>query len=220
VAYQQQSPPAIPQLPREKLLLVRVPPGVSPGSTLHVNIPDEPGRVIAATVPPNCSEFHVSYQPHNPQQSGQPRNINGHPSHNGPRNSYQNNNGPPHNSGYQNNNGRNGYQNNNRNQNDAGGMGGMFLPALGGAALGMVGMSMFDHQRNNGYNNDENMYADNGGGDYGGANDYNDTNAYADAGGGEDCGGYGGGGGDWGGNDDYGGDYGGGDMDFGGFGDF
>jgi hypothetical protein len=205
----------------EKLLLVRVPPGVLPGSTLHVNIPDEPGRVIAATVPPNVSEFYVSYQPHNALQSGQPRNTNGHPSHTGPRNNYPNNNNGPRNGYDPNSNGRNGY-NNER------GMGSMILPAIGGAALGMFGMSMYDHNHNNnnnGYNNtDGNAYANDGGGDYGGANDYNDTNAYASArddydGGGNDIGG-GGGGGDWGGTDDFGGDYGGGDMDFGGFGDF
>lgn len=225
VAYQQQSPPAIPPLapPQgEKLLLVRVPPGVLPGSTLHVNIPDEPGRVIAAIVPPNVSEFHVSYQPLNPLQSGQPaRNTNGYPSHMGPRNNYPNNSGPR-NSNFSNSNGRNGYQNNDRNQNNGSGMGSMLLPALGGAALGMAGVSMYDHYHNNGYNNDGNAYADNGGGDYGGANDYNDANAYADSRGDYDGGGddYGGGGGDWGGTDDFDGDYGGGDMDFGGFGDF
>jgi hypothetical protein len=48
----------------EKLLLVRVPPGVAAGQTLHVQIPGEPGRVIQAVVPSgNVRQFHVSYTP-------------------------------------------------------------------------------------------------------------------------------------------------------------
>jgi hypothetical protein len=143
-----------------------------------VNIPDEPGRVVAATVPPgNVSEFHVSYQPRNQLGGFQPRNSNGFQATNGPHNGYQNNNG---------------------NQNRGSGMGGMILPLVGGAALGMAGMSMYDHYHNNNDYNDGNAYADTGGDYGGGANDY-------------------GGGDDWGGSDDYGGDYGGG-MDFGDFG--
>lgn len=47
----------------QKLLLVRVPPGTPAGTTLHVSVPDEPGRILAAQVPPgNVSEFHVSYE--------------------------------------------------------------------------------------------------------------------------------------------------------------
>ena len=46
-----------------KLLLVRVPPGTEAGTTLHVSVPDEPGRILAAQVPPgNVQEFHVSYE--------------------------------------------------------------------------------------------------------------------------------------------------------------
>lgn len=53
-----------PQAGREKLLSVRVPPGTPPGTTLHVSVPDEPGRILAAQVPPgNVSKFHVSYVP-------------------------------------------------------------------------------------------------------------------------------------------------------------
>lgn len=49
---------------KEKLLSVRVPPGTPPGTTLHVSVPDEPGRILAAKVPPgNVSKFHVSYVP-------------------------------------------------------------------------------------------------------------------------------------------------------------
>jgi hypothetical protein len=47
-----------------KLLLVQVPPGVSAGMMLHVEIPDEPGRILSARVPPgNVRQFHVSYIP-------------------------------------------------------------------------------------------------------------------------------------------------------------
>jgi hypothetical protein len=49
-----------------KTLLVQVPPGTTPGTTLHVTVPDEPGRLLAATVPSgNVREFHVTYQPRN-----------------------------------------------------------------------------------------------------------------------------------------------------------
>lgn len=49
--------------PTQKLLLVRVPPGTEPGTTLHVSVPDEPGRILAAQVPPgNVPEFHVAYE--------------------------------------------------------------------------------------------------------------------------------------------------------------
>eukprot|EP00339_Tiarina_fusa_P017810 CAMPEP_0117039918 /NCGR_PEP_ID=MMETSP0472-20121206/27974_1 /TAXON_ID=693140 ORGANISM="Tiarina fusus, Strain LIS" /NCGR_SAMPLE_ID=MMETSP0472 /ASSEMBLY_ACC=CAM_ASM_000603 /LENGTH=400 /DNA_ID=CAMNT_0004750519 /DNA_START=44 /DNA_END=1247 /DNA_ORIENTATION=+ len=44
------------------LLRVRAPPGVAPGSTILVQVPGE-NRKIAAKVPPNCTEFHVQYQP-------------------------------------------------------------------------------------------------------------------------------------------------------------
>jgi hypothetical protein len=57
VLLRQQSPTG------QKLLLVRVPPGTPAGTTLHVSVPDEPGRILAAQVPPgNVSEFHVSYE--------------------------------------------------------------------------------------------------------------------------------------------------------------
>jgi hypothetical protein len=58
---QPQQPPS---KPKRKLLLVRVPPNTAQGSTLHVSIPDEPGRILAAVVPPgHLTEFHVSYEP-------------------------------------------------------------------------------------------------------------------------------------------------------------
>ena len=47
----------------QKLLLVQIPPGASAGTILHVSVPDEPGRILAAKVPLGCvSEFHVSYE--------------------------------------------------------------------------------------------------------------------------------------------------------------
>jgi hypothetical protein len=54
-----------------KLLLVRVPPGTEAGTTLHVSVPDEPGRILAAQVPPgNVQEFHVSYEARPKKSSG------------------------------------------------------------------------------------------------------------------------------------------------------
>ena len=46
-----------------KLLLVRVPRGTPAGSRLHVQVPNEHGRLVEAKVPPNVSEFYVSYVP-------------------------------------------------------------------------------------------------------------------------------------------------------------
>ena len=160
-----------PSIPPEKLLLVKVPPGTSPGTTLHVCIPDEPGRVLAATVPPGVSQFHVSYTP----QVGRPASH----SQGIPNGSFRNNNS-------------NGYYNRNdqNNNNNGGGMGSMILPLLGGAAMGAGLMSVFDHTYNAGYDNspqDAGDYGgDVGGGDYGG-DDY----------GGGDYGGGGFGGGDY-----------------------
>lgn len=52
-----------PTPPGQKLLLVRVPPGTPAGTTLHVSVPDEPGRILAAKVPfGGVREFHVSYE--------------------------------------------------------------------------------------------------------------------------------------------------------------
>ena len=54
----------------QKLLLVRVPKGTPAGTTLHVSVPDEPGRILAAKVPPgNVQEFHVSYEARSPRNS-------------------------------------------------------------------------------------------------------------------------------------------------------
>jgi len=196
----QQTAPAVVAAPvnnNQKLLLVRVPPGTAPGTMLHVSIPDEPGRVVAATVPPNVSEFQVAYQPSNNNHgASMNRGYQQPPQHN--NNGGRNNNGGWNNNNY-NNGGRN---NNNYNNGQNNGMGSMLLPALGGAALGMMGMSMFDHAHHNNNDNagdyDNGAYGDAGGDDYGGGGDAGD---------------YGGGG------DDYGGDYdGGGYGDFGDFG--
>jgi len=63
---QTMSPPQPSQMQGAKagqsLMLVRVPPGTSPGSTIHVQIPGE-NRRVAAVVPPDVSEFHVAYDP-------------------------------------------------------------------------------------------------------------------------------------------------------------
>mmetsp|Transcript_2567 Transcript_2567/g.6973 ORF Transcript_2567/g.6973 Transcript_2567/m.6973 type:complete len:101 (-) Transcript_2567:108-410(-) len=53
---QQQQPPK-----QSGYLKVQVPPGTAPGTTLHVQIPNGGGKMVAAQVPPNCSEFHVQY---------------------------------------------------------------------------------------------------------------------------------------------------------------
>lgn len=64
----------------QKLLLVRVPPGTPANTTLHVSVPDEPGRILAAIVPPgNISEFHVSYEAR-PVADSDRRNPNTHES--------------------------------------------------------------------------------------------------------------------------------------------
>jgi len=53
----------------KNLILVKVPPGVAPGTMIQVKVPGE-DRLISATVPPNTSEFHVSYDPY-PQNYSQ-----------------------------------------------------------------------------------------------------------------------------------------------------
>jgi hypothetical protein len=54
-----------------RLLRVTVPPNATVGSTIHIEIPGEKGRYIAAQIPPNCREFHVQYQP-NPEPTKPP----------------------------------------------------------------------------------------------------------------------------------------------------
>jgi hypothetical protein len=138
----------------QKLLLVQVPPGIRAGETIHVSIPDEPGRLVAATVPPNVSKFQVAYQPM----------TNGNRSA-GMTNSRNASSFPQQQQQQQ--------QSANSRNSDGAGMGSMLLPALGGAALGMMGMSMYDHSRHYSDNNYADDYSGNndvdfGGGDFGG----------------------------------------------------
>lgn len=131
----------------QKLILVRVPPGTAPGTTLHVEVPDEPGRILAAQVPPNVSEFQVAYQPRNDTRQTSAR----------PQTAYD---VPP----------------NQQRNNNNGMMSNAMLPMVGGAAMGMAGMAMYDHYHHpygygGGYDTgyaDTGGYDDYGGGDYGG----------------------------------------------------
>lgn len=161
VAYDDVGVDAAPQPPVEqKRLLVRVPPGTPPGTRMHVTIPDEPGRVISATVPPNVTEFQVAYVPQGQQHSrdGAQRNT------------------PFYNNGTQNSGQYMPQTNNPQNisrPTNQGGIGGYILPLLGGAALGAAGMSMFDH-----FGHQQNVHAQDAG--YGDADSGNDGGGYAD----------------------------------------
>jgi hypothetical protein len=191
---------------RQGLLLVDVPPGCKPGTMLHVSIPGEPGRMLAAVVPPgNARQFHVSYEPRGGFQTAQ----------RGMRNGYQQqqqqkrtggNNPNPMNGGYNSNN------NNDNNRNGGGGMGNMMLPFVGGAALGAAGAMTYDHFAHN--SSPTNATGDDDAGD--GADRY----ATNDYGGGEGGGGDYDGGGDSGGDAYDGGGDGGGDWGGGDWGDF
>lgn len=69
----------------ENRLLVQVPPGTTAGTTLHVSIPNEPGRILSVQVPVgNHLEFYVTYKPHRRSASpvlsseyGKPNNYTG-----------------------------------------------------------------------------------------------------------------------------------------------
>jgi hypothetical protein len=101
----------------EKRLLVQVPPGTASGTTLHVGIPNEPGRLLSVQVPVgNYPEFYVTYkaQP-NSASYQQPSMIN--------NNNNNNNNGRP-----TTNTGNN-----------------WILPAAGGLATGLASVMLFDH---------------------------------------------------------------------------
>jgi len=54
----------------QQMMLVQVPPGTAPGSTLHVQPPGE-SVLIAAVVPPGVKQFHVAYQPTNQANTNQ-----------------------------------------------------------------------------------------------------------------------------------------------------
>jgi hypothetical protein len=201
----------------QRLLLVRVPPGTQAGTTLHVSVPDEPGRILAAQVPPgNVQEFHVSYEARVPQQAssnshnGSTQRSGGGGSRGGPApatNGYGQP-PPPSQPGYYGNSSsqqqpsqqffpqnsgnhyvpqqqppvpqhhqqqrmapyNNNYQNNDRTQPQNGAGNNLFLPFLGGAALGAAGMATYDHFAHNGDSNanDPTDYGGAGGADYGG----------------------------------------------------
>jgi hypothetical protein len=153
--------------PQPKLLRVQVPPGTPPGTTLHVSIPDEPGRVVGATVPPNTSEFYISYLP----QTTTPMTMNNKNMANG--NYYNNNNTAMQQP--------NGMQNRSNRPTNEGGMGGYVLPLLGGAALGAAGLAMMGHYGQQGEQQQQQQYYDN-------SSNAQDTGGYDDAG---DYGGFG-----------------------------
>lgn len=140
-------PAAAPQVDQsQKLILVRVPPGIKPGDTLHVSIPGEPGRLLAAKVPEgNLKEFHVAYKP-NPS-SKQAALATGRPPANGYNQYNANSNNRPYQQQQQpfsRNNGSN-----------------MLFPLLGGAALGAAGMAALGHGNHGG-----DTAAYDGGGEY------------------------------------------------------
>ena len=101
----------------QKLMLVQVPPGVAPGSTINVQVPGE-NRMISAQVPHGVTEFHVAYTPmQQNQHQQQPVTIMGQPMKNNSGN-YNNYSSGPYGNNYNNNNGNygyNGYNNNNGN---------------------------------------------------------------------------------------------------------
>jgi len=152
----------------QKLLLVQVPPGTAPGTTLHVAVPDEPGRILAAQVPANVAQFHVAYEPRNlniinnpPQQadsgSGPPPYMN--PSfkqqHQSPTpgkmqmaNTYNHQD-------------QSNYQKNN-NQGGRNSMGDYILPAVGAAALGTAAFATYEHFSHNNHNSTNNGFTTNG----------------------------------------------------------
>jgi hypothetical protein len=189
-------PPSSAGPPTTKLVLVRVPPGTASGTTLHVQVPGEPGRLLSAQVPSgnNVREFHVSYQPRptaspygsggiqQQQQQQQYSASSTYQSHQNRPQQYQNN----------------GYQQQQQQSNNNGGWGSAVMPIAGGVATGVAAAMVYDHfahHNNNNNNSTQQQAYDNRDGDYGG-----------DYGGGDDD--YGGGGGD-----DYGGgDFGGGDY--------
>ena len=150
----------------QKLLSVQVPPGTSPGATLHVAVPDEPGRILAAQVPPgNLQNFHVAYvprtllqqtnqqgfmpmaDPYNPgptsQQSATQTTEQRYSQQ--PQSYTSNNMLPAFNPEYNNLQGpqNNTYQNN---TNGGGGnVGDYVLPTIGAAALGTAAYATYDH---------------------------------------------------------------------------
>jgi hypothetical protein len=127
-------------------------------------------------VPPNTSEFYVSYIP----QTRTNPNFNNHMA-NG--NYYNNSGGGNYNNTAMNQ--SNGMQNRSNPSNNGGNVGGYVLPLLGGAALGAAGLAMMSHyghgqqQEGEQQQQQQQYYDDNGpdtgyddAGDYGGFGDY------------------------------------------------
>jgi hypothetical protein len=160
-----------------KLLLVRVPPGTLAGTTLHVSVPDEPGRILAAQVPPgNVQEFHVSYEAR-PKQTTRGDGVGMLPpaspyNHHLQQQPYYDGLPQQHQQvpqqGYHHPNGNHYYPPQqqprmmaNNNDNNGGG-GSYWFPAMvGAAAMGAAGIATYDHfQHHNGANDNTGNYAD------------------------------------------------------------
>jgi hypothetical protein len=61
----------------KRRLLVKVPPGVAPGMTIEIKIPEENNRIMQVKVPRNAKEFYVEYEPMNPKFIGSTENGGG-----------------------------------------------------------------------------------------------------------------------------------------------
>ena len=163
-------------------MLVRVPPGTVPGSTLHVRIPGgDSNRTIAAKVPPGVSEFYVEYDNIQPQSNNNMNGGGGGGLGGGRYGNNNNNNQCNYNQGggrgggggrYNNNRPNNNNNNNNNNgQGRNSGAMGYVAPVLAGAALmGATGYMIHNHNQ---HNNDANNYNND-------TNNYNDGNNYDD----------------------------------------
>jgi len=171
--------------PNQKLILVKVPSGVLPGSVIQVPVPGE-NRMIAAEVPPGVSEFYVAYGPQKQSsvlimghsqsfQNSYETNINqgfgtrqncygggmGHRQQQRIGRGQNTTNSSSYRDGYRHNNNRPGFGNNN----SGGGGIGYVAPVLTGAALmGTAGYMIHHHNQIN--NGDFDHDYDDGGGEY------------------------------------------------------
>jgi len=140
---------------RQTLMLVQVPPGCPAGTTLHVSVPNEPGRILAAMVPNgNVSEFHVSYEARGAQQQQQRQQRGILP----PGNAYQQ---YPVQHQHQQQHAHDGNTPNPMNRNGNSTNGGMMLPFIGGAAIGAATAMTVGHFAHN--NNNSNGTTETGG---------------------------------------------------------
>jgi len=55
-------------------VLVKVPPGVAPGQTLEIKVPEDNNRILQVKVPHNIREFYVEYDPTNERSTGSIKN--------------------------------------------------------------------------------------------------------------------------------------------------